>query len=265
VINRLSFLVAFASLAATAAPAAPVADHRALYEIRLARSNPGSGVQGVSGEMVLEVKSQCTATIVNQAFRSDFWGADSKPKHSELSISSLESRDGSSFRFSLHNVVDGLVTEDFKGIARRGQSSGAGAITYEAGAFPRAPLPQGALFPTAHMEQLLAAAKAGEHSHAIDVFDGAEKGKVYRATSVIGRKGTSRGPVPKELDGLDHWPVTVSYYPIGSTEPLPEYESSFDLYSNGVSAAVLLDYGDFAMRADLTQLRLMPTVKCDGP
>lgn len=246
-----------------AAPAlgGPIADHRAIYEMTLDHSNPGSGVQGVSGEMALEVRAQCDTITVNQLFKSDFWGADGKPKHTQLTISSLEALNGASYRFSMHNEVGGQVAESFKGEAKRGKDAGDGSILYDASAFPPASLPHDAIFPTGHMNALLAAAEAGKPMLSVLVFDGAEKGKVYRATALIGRKAQG-GDVPKGLEGLAHWPVTISYFPTTSTEPLPEYEISFDLYSNGVSAALVIDYGDFAMRAALVGLQLLPKADC---
>jgi hypothetical protein len=255
-------LLAVALLFAPGAHASAIADHRALYDITLERTQPGSTVQGVSGQMILEVKGQCETVTVNQMFRSDFWGVDSKPKHSELRISSLEALDGASFAFSLHNVVDGVIAEHFEGRAARVAIGGEGAITYEASAFPKAPLPGDAVFPTAHLTQLLAASQAGKHSLAVKVFDGAEKGKVYRAAALIGRKEKSAADAPAGLAGLAHWRVMISYYPLGSQDPSPEYESAFDLYANGVSAGLVLDYGEFAIRADLQSLKLMPKVEC---
>lgn len=258
-----TYWCAMAVLAATApALASPVADHRALYELSLARTSRDSTVQGASGEMILEVRSACDAVTVNQMFRSDFSGVDAKPKHTEMRMSSVEAHDGKSFRFSLHNEVDGVVAEHFEGTAARAASGAAGSITYVNDAFPNAPLPAGAVFPTMHLSQLLATAETGKKALAVEVFDGAEKGKVYRAVAVIGRKVARADNVPGALARLPHWRIMISYFPIGSADPTPEYESSFDLYSNGVSANLLIDYGEFALRADLSELRLVPKPDC---
>ncbi len=257
------------ALAALASPAlaGPIADHRAIYTMTLASSGPGSGVQGASGEMALDVRGQCDTVTVNQRFKSDFWGSDGKPKHTELAISSLEAADGASFEFSLHNEVDGVIAEDFKGKATRGQGGHDGTIAYDAAAFPTAVLPGEAIFPTEHMKALLAAAEAGKSALSVLIFDGAEKGKIYHASALIGRKSEGGAP-PKGLEalaGLAHWPVSISYFPTNSSEPLPEYETSFELYANGVSGTLSIDYGDFALRGDLAALQLMPKVDCSKP
>lgn len=255
------FLVAAFALSFEAT-ASPIADHRALYELTLARTNQGSTVQGVSGQMILEVTSTCAAVAVNQMFRSDFWGVDARPKHTELRISSLEATNGTSFEFSLHNEVDGVVAEHFEGKALHGRPGAPGSITYANGAFASAQLPSGTLFPTMHLAQLLAAAEVGKKNLTVEVFDGAEKGKVYRAAAVIGRKDQRPADVPEQLAKLAHWRVMISYFPLDSADPTPEYESSFDLYANGVSANVMLDYVEFAVRADLLELRLVEKPVC---
>src|SRR5262245_31380094 len=81
-------------------------DHRALYKMSLARSTPGSLIQGLAGEMVLEVKSTCEGSTVTQLLKTEFWGSDESPQSGELTASSFESVDGKTFRFTFHNVVE---------------------------------------------------------------------------------------------------------------------------------------------------------------
>ena len=50
--------------------------------------------------------------------------------------------------------------------------------------------------------------------------------------------------------------MTLSYFTQGRGERTPIYTLSFDLYDNGVSGALKLDYGDFAILGDLTRLDL---------
>jgi len=50
---------------------------------------------------------------------------------------------------------------------------------------------------------------------------------------------------------LTRWPVTVSYYDrdakANSGEQTPVYAMSFELFENGVSRALVLDYNDFVI------------------
>jgi hypothetical protein len=258
--------IAIAFLAGASPPlsAGPIAAHRAIYDITLARASPGSAVQGVSGKMALDVRTQCDTITVNQVFQSDYWGADSRPKHSALKISSVESLDGASLRFSMHNEVEGAGAEAFQGTALRGDGTQPGSVRYSDAVFPETSLPEGTMFPSAHLVRLISAAAAGERNLAANVFDGSERGKVYRATAIIGARGKARGTVPEALSQVAHWPVTIGYFSRTTQEPMPDYEMSFDLYANGVSAALLIDYGRYAIRAELVALELLPETKCAG-
>jgi hypothetical protein len=64
------------------------------------------------------------------------------------------------------------------------------------------------------------------------------------------------------LKGLRRWPAAISYFEPGKKDGQPVYVLSFDLYENGVSRALKLDYGDFALRGEMTELTLSPTSDC---
>jgi hypothetical protein len=53
------------------------------------------------------------------------------------------------------------------------------------------------------------------------------------------------------MKSLTRWPVTVSYYDHDTgakdSEQTPVYAMSFELYENGVSRALMLDYNDFVI------------------
>ncbi len=143
-----------------------------------------------------------------------------KQRRSELATSSLEAADGSRFQFTQHDAVEGAPADQFKGVAVKGQATD-GSVTYEDGSARSAALPRDAIFPTEHMKALLGAAEAGKTALSVVVFDGADKGKVYHATAIIGRKSVDAKGAPKGLEGRAHWPVSISYFPLSSTLPTP--------------------------------------------
>ncbi len=54
--------------------------------------------------------------------------------------------------------------------------------------------------------------------------------------------------------------MTVSYFDKQGTggEQIPVYAISFELYENGISRNLLLDYNDFALKGDMTSLDIRP-------
>jgi hypothetical protein len=67
------------------------------------------------------------------------------------------------------------------------------------------------------------------------------------------------------LAGLKRWPVTISYFDSNSTkggEQTPTYAISFELYENGISRALQLDYDDFVVSGTMSGLDIKETPEC---
>ncbi len=113
---------------------------------------------------------------------------------------------------------------------------------------------------------MIDAAEAGQRVVERDIFDGSDGGDtIYRTTTMIGtpRTGTATGPAAA-LGDTTRWPVTVSYFdPEGTGDQTPDYTISFDLWANGVSSDMTMDYGDFALTGTLRQYEALPETKCD--
>ena len=56
--------------------------------------------------------------------------------------------------------------------------------------------------------------------------------------------------------------MTLSYFAPGEGERTPVYTISFELYDNGVSRALRLDYGDFILTGELQNLQLQAESAC---
>jgi aryl-alcohol dehydrogenase-like predicted oxidoreductase len=65
---------------------------------------------------------------------------------------------------------------------------------------------------------------------------------------------------------LTRWPVTISYFdrsiPQQAGEQTPVYAITFELYENGVSRALMLDYGDFVLSGEMTSIEMKDTKPC---
>jgi hypothetical protein len=122
------------------------------------------------------------------------------------------------------------------------------------------------LFPTQHIERLIEAAKHGGGAIQARVYDGSDTGaKIFTTLSVIGKEETKPGEdaqTATALGGIRRWPVVISYFDEAATDSAPEYTLSFDLYENGVSGSLKLDYGSFALHARLRKLEILPTSGC---
>lgn len=267
-----SFPLAFPVIAVEAEAAPTLMPHRAVYELTLDRRGGGTGVTGLTGRLVIEMMgSECSGYAVNFRLVTSFADSEGQTTTSDLRSTTFEGGEGESFRFLTQNYVNENLTEETDGEAVR-EGDEATAVTLSKPDDKSFALERGVLFPTEHLKAIISAAEGGERLLQAKIYDGSETGeKTYETTAVIGREGgTGRErQTPDEggeaLSDATHWPVTISYFEETSAagEEVPVYEISFDLYDNGVSSDLHLDYGDFAIRGRLASLDAMPTEQCD--
>ena len=128
------------------------------------------------------------------------------------------------------------------------------------------------VLPTAVMAtSVLAHASPLRHYVLHLVYDGSDDGKrVFDTLAVIGHRvepgaGQNLEAPAKQavLVALPRWPMTISYFKAGSGDLTPAYTISFELYENGISRALKLDYGDFALKGDLASLDVLPYGACE--
>jgi hypothetical protein len=128
------------------------------------------------------------------------------------------------------------------------------------------------VFPTDHMRRIIEAAREGKSILELPVYDGSEKGeKVYNTLTVIGPAIAPNERVPTDAAGgepvlaaLKRWPVTVSYFDkTARDDQAPVYAIRFEVYENGVSRALMLDYNDFAISGELTSIELRNNTPCN--
>ena len=126
------------------------------------------------------------------------------------------------------------------------------------------------------MRLLIEAARVGKNLLEIAVYDGSESGeKIYQSLSVIGKriepeKKPEDAAAGKDvLAGMARWPVTISYFDKlekkADGEPgeqTPIYAISFEMYENGISRALKLDYGDFVIDGVMSSLEIKPVKAC---
>ena len=122
------------------------------------------------------------------------------------------------------------------------------------------------LFPTEHIEHILAAAQGGRDTLEARVYDGSDSGeKVYQTLTIIGKKeDADQSAAAKPLAGHSRWPLTISYFDAATPDSQPEYIMAFDLYDNGVTGDLKIDYGSFAIGGKLASLELLPAGACKG-
>jgi hypothetical protein len=251
-----------------------MAPHRAVYDLELKSSQPRAGLSGASGRMVLEITgSRCDGWTVSFRIVNDFTLTAGDTRLVDSRTSSWEAGNGTMMRHSQRQYVDSrLESEVLLTVTRDAVDEPAqGVITKpEEDSFTLIP---GTLFPVAHQNRLLAAALQGGKRDDSTVYDGSDGAKTYQAIAFIGMQqapeppaGQVAGSGADALAELPSWPVTISYYPLGEVpqgEETPSHQVIFTMYANGVAGNVTLDYGDFALDGELSDIELFDPPACD--
>ncbi|HEY1783746.1 MAG TPA: cell envelope integrity EipB family protein [Roseiarcus sp.] len=265
-----AILCALSAARAGTAPVLPLAAHRAAYDISLIDSSgpaPSSARTPVSatGLIAYEFRgSACEGYTSNFRQLTEMERSEGEPISMRVNAMSFEDGGGKSMRFQIDS--QGLQdTPPVVGAATRGAGDEMRVVLSK-------PSPKtldfghDVMFPTQHIERLIEAARNGGGAIQARVYDGSDTGaKIFATMSVIGKEVTKPDDdteTASALSGVRRWPVVISYFDEATTDSPPEYTLSFDLYENGVSGSLKLDYGAFALRARLRKLEILPTPAC---
>jgi hypothetical protein len=263
-----ALLMAAASICAAApGPAVPFLPHQALYELKLAKSRGNANVNAATGRILYNFTgSACEGYASDFRQVSELGTGEGKTTLSDLRSTSWEAGDGKSYRFKIETQMNDSAASKIDGIAERdGDHVNVKLTLPEKKNFK---LDGDIVFPTEQIHRIIAAAKEGKSVLELNVYDGSDTGeKVYSTLTVIGqavpadRKVAEPDPATADakMQALTRWPVTVSYYDKSAKsndggEQTPVYAMSFELYENGVSRALALDYNDFVIAGAMSKL-----------
>jgi hypothetical protein len=251
---------------AVPAGAVDIAPHRALYTMSLGTAKSNSGVVGASGTMSYAWGETCDGWTVEQRYKLRMQYAESPEIEIVSNYVTWESKDGLRYRFNERKLKNGEVDEEVRGEAQLDGKGKGGTATFSRPKTQTIDLPAGALFPTAHTILILDRAAAGEQFVSEQVFDGASEETAVQVSAVVGQEqpAAAKGDGTPESPLLDRrsWRVRLAFFSADQKSDKPEYELGMRLYENGVSRDMLLDYGDFAVKAKLDEIEALPKPNC---
>jgi hypothetical protein len=282
-IPRIPSLLAAAAIAAwagvsdgQAANAANAAflPHQALYDLSLVKSRGSASIDNARGRILYNFSGSACEGYTSE-FRqvSELNSGEGKVTLSDLRSKSWEDAGGKSYRFKIDTRMNDTDSSPVDGVAERTGDHITVKLTQpEAKTFT---LDGSTVFPTEQIRRIIAAAKDGKSLLELMVYDGSDNGeKVYNTLTVIGapipgdRAVTTSDPsiTNDTMKSLTRWPVTVSYYDRDARakdgEQTPVYAMSFELFENGVSRALVLDYNDFVISGALGKFDVKDAKPC---
>lgn len=260
-------LTAGFSIAARAEEAAPLVAHRAAYEITLAKGIGSQAPTSASGLIAYEFRgSACDGYASNFRQVTQLQRSEGAPISSDTRAVTFEDGQAKTLRFRIDTTMGDDAQAPIDGSATR-SAEGEVSVALNQPKREDVKLGKDILFPTQHIARVIEAAKSGASIFQARVFDGSDTGeKVFDTLTVIGKEETTPSDdaqTAASLKAVRRWPVTISYFDAAKKDASPEYVLSFDLYENGVSGSLKLDYGTFALAARLTQFELLPSAPCE--
>jgi len=273
-VAAIGFGSSFAGGQAVAAASGAFLAHQALYELNLVKSRGSNSINGARGRILYNFSGSACEGYTSE-FRqvSELDSGEGKVTLSDLRSTSWEDGAGKSYRFKIDTRMNDADSSPIDGVAERaGDHINVKLKQPVAKTFT---LDGSTVFPTEQIQHIIAAARQGKTVLELTVYDGSDNGeKVYNTLSVIGQPipgdRTIAAPDPSTsndaMKSLTRWPVTVSYYDRDAKakdgEQTPVYAMSFELYENGVSRALMLDYNDFVVSGVLGKFDVKDSKPC---
>lgn len=249
-----------------------LASHRAVYDLKLAQTRGKRAMSAIRGRILYDFSgSACEGYALQFRQVSQLDNGEGRQTLSDLRATTWEDGAGKRLRFHSQNFTNEQLRDQVDGQAER--TRGGIDIKLTKPAEKALDFAVEVVFPTEHVRHVIAAARAGKTVFEAVVYDGSESGeKLYDTLAVIGRPigpkqnaATDATAGQASLDALTRWPVTISYFDRAKRdggEQTPIYSITFELYENGVSRALLLDYGDFVVSGEMTQLEIKDSKPC---
>jgi hypothetical protein len=245
-----------------------LAPHRAIYDLALDPTKTSTKIDRAGGRIAFEITGNaCEGYAVTLRQVTQLDTGEGKQMISDLHSITWEDGAAQSYRFRSKNFLNDNLREEVTGSAERAADGGFTAkITVPAS--EQVKLEGPIVLPTEHLTKLLAAGRAGERILEARIYDGAPDGKkVYDTLAVIGApikgdENLEKAAQQPELANMLRYPVTVSYFEPGKGERTPAYTLGFELYENGISRDLRLDYGGFALRGEMSTLEFLKTTPC---
>lgn len=260
-------------------PEVAFAPHRAIYELSIDGSSPGSSVASVNGRIVYELTgSTCEGFTQNMRFVTMTSNSEGASQTTDLRTSSWEQVPANKLRFSSSTYQNDESTEQARGTALRSAPQETPTIDLSKPEKKSFKAASPVYFPMQHSAALIQSARAGKTRLSADLYDGSENGsKIYTTSALIGGrvapgaasiKALAGQKAGTALDAVPSWPVSISYFaqikdgPVKHKDEVPLYEMSYRFHENGVTSNLRLDYGEYALKGDLKELVMLEPSAC---
>lgn len=244
--------------------------HRVAYEVSLDPKRGGSAFSSAGGLMVLEFSGNpCDGYSTNFRQVTALADADGRARNLDFRVNLWEDGAGKDFRFTLKNSINGQITRDADGEARKGKD-GSLAVTMKRPRGKKGDFDGNLMFPSQMSIAAIEAAMRGEKSYRTKLFDGSEGGeKVFDVITSIGAplEGERNSRIEPALRGISpemrRWPFSIAYYEDVPGDRVPVYTMRSITFANGVMGDIVFEFPDFSLAARAVKYEILPGEACN--
>lgn len=261
-------------LFAAAANAQSLAPHRAFYTLEVSKLESNSGYSSIDGKLAYELTGNaCDGYSVSFRIVNNYVQTEKPTQLIDTQLATWESGDGLEMNFRQKQYLNSSLQGEQKLDVKRPKANAEAKGVMTSPKDMEFSVPGEAVFPSIHLLRLIAAAEKGISRDVSIIYDGSDDDKAFKAVTFIGKKREpgsfapdTSNPEAQALKDLPSWPMSVSYYSLEKdAADTPVYQSSFNVYENGVATELVLDYGSYALKGRLTKLELLKSGTCNKP
>ena len=235
--------------------------HRAVYDLSFDSARTNSGIVGAEGRYVFDLEDACEGYALNERLVVRIARTEDRVL-TDYRLSAFESADGGQYRFTTETEFNGRTGQESEGNLTVDAESNSSAVDYAKAEDVNFENP--VLAPVAHVREVLNTAIAGEGRHAAMIFDGDIDSPIfYAVTRISSAEDETGAPDANGAEGLadmPRWKIDSVYYPPETGDEgegaTPEFSFNATLFKNGVVTDLRLDYGEFALKATLSDLEV---------
>jgi hypothetical protein len=243
--------------------AVELAPHTAQYKLTLISAKRGNQIETVTGDILVRWRRDCAGwTMTNRTILNVGYGSGGAIRIT-IDAATWEAAAGDRYTFLITTTYDGRKADTVEGSARLDKT--ARTAEFILPDKKTVSLPPDTVFPMQHTKLVLEAAQKGIRVVPATVFDGFSDSGSQFVNAIVGAGSEISPEISRKFPGLKRlntWNVNLAYFADDSTAAEPESEIATKIAWNGIAEWMDMDFGDFRVRGDLTNLDIHKATPC---
>lgn len=262
----LCFMIILACSAHDVTAATSLVSHKANYTLTLGERNKNAVVQNLRGKISFELRNECDGWSLTEDYLFQFLYESGQEITIFSQSNSWEDSKGQLYSFDVREQNSYEPESIYTGFANLFTENESGQASY-AGAFDdNLKLSNDILFPVSYTRAIIDAAEKGRKFMSNKLFvNSTPEDALKTASAAIGNKKPFDSNI--QIDGITtshYWPIDIAYFKTNATQATPEYQIQMDLHNNGVVTDFIIDYGDFTIKATISDGNLIGNPDCSS-